>query len=281
MLTLMALVGLVSLHQAQATVIYSNDFEGVQAGNPATFGNYNLDGTNWQWGVTGFKADGSYDWNYFPGEAPNKALYGLRIDQGGVTQGVNIMQFNGATDNPNNVAGGKSQMTTFVYNVGNVTQSMVDQGYASLALNYKAMNQQYEYGFNTPSTGRFFIEVLGNKNVYRPNGDYWYSYLTTEAGYGASSSFSLLSSQTDWNNDVILNLALDSSLVGKTLNFGVDLTARSDGNGGFSRTGIAVDNIVFQTASAPITAAVPEPSVASLLGFGVIGLVATRFRRRS
>ena len=80
---------------------------------------------------------------------------------------------------------------------------------------------------------------------------------------------------------MILNLALDSSLVGKALSFGVDLTAKSNGTGGFSSTGIGVDNIVFQTASAPITAAVPEPSVASLLGFGVLGLVATRFRRRS
>jgi hypothetical protein len=276
MLTLMALVGLVSIHQAQATVIYSNDFEGVQAGNPAAFGNYNLDGTNWQWGVTGFKADGSYDWNYFPGEAPNKALYGLRIDQGGVTQGVNIMQFNGANDNPDNVAGGKSQMTTFVYNVGNVTQSMVDQGYASLTLNYKAMNQQYEYGFNTPSTGRFFVEVLGYQNNWGPLGQDW-GYWTP--ALGASTSFSLHSSQTDWNNDVILNLALDSSMVGKKLNFGVDLTAKSNGSGGFSSTGIGVDNLVFQTASAPV--AIPEPSVASLLGFGVLGLVATRLRRRS
>ena len=190
------------------------------------------------------------------------------------------MQFGGAHDNPANVANGKSQTTTFVYNVGSVTQGMVNQGYASLYLNYKAMNQQYEYGFNTPSTGRFFIEVLGFKENWGPNGENW-GYLTTEAGYGASSSFSLLSSQTDWNNDVILNLALDSSLVGKTLNFGIDLTARSDGKGGFSSTGIGVDNIVFQTSSAPITTAIPEPSVASLLGFGVLGLVATRFRRRS
>ena len=190
------------------------------------------------------------------------------------------MQFGGAHDNPANVAAGKSQMTTFVYNAGNVTQSMVDQGYVSLSLNYKAMNQQYEYGFNTPSTGRFFVEVLGFKDNWQSNGQNW-GYFTTEPGYGASQTFSLLDSQTDWNNDVILNLALDSSLVGKTLNFGIDLTARSDGKGGFSPTGIGVDNIVFQTSSAPITAAVPEPSVASLLGFGVLGLVATSFRRRS
>jgi len=275
-MALIVLSGICSLHQVQAQVVYQNNFEGVQAGDPGAFGNYNLDGTNWTWGVTGFKADGSFDWNYFPGGAPNKALYGLRIDQGGVNQGVNIMQFNGATDNPNNVAGGKSQMTTYVYDVGTVTQNMVNQGYASLSLNYKAMNQQNEYGFNTPSTGRFFIEVLGYQNNWGPQGQD-YGYWTP--ALGASTSFSLLPSQTDWNNDVILNLALDSSMVGKKLNFGVDLTAKSNGTGGFSSTGIGVDNIVFQTASAPV--AIPEPSVASLLGFGVLGLVATRLRRRS
>ncbi|NDB95812.1 MAG: PEP-CTERM sorting domain-containing protein, partial [Verrucomicrobia bacterium] len=36
-----------------------------------------------------------------------------------------------------------------------------------------------------------------------------------------------------------------------------------------------IDNVQISTAS------VPEPSVASLLGFGVLGLAATRFRRRS
>ena len=38
------------------------------------------------------------------------------------------------------------------------------------------------------------------------------------------------------------------------------------------------DNIKVETLA---VAAIPEPSVASLLGFGVLGLVATRFRRRS
>jgi len=280
MLTLMALAGLSSLHQAQATVLYSNDFEGVQAGDPTDLGVYNLDGTNWSSGVTGFDANGNYAWNYFPGGSPDKRLYGLRIEQGGVTQGLNVIGFGGAHDNPDNVSAGKSQTTTFVYSAGQVTQSMVNEGYVSLALNYKVMNQQWEYGFNAPSTGRFFIEVLGFKDNWQPNGQNW-GYLTTEPGYGASSSFSMLSSQTDWNNDVILNLALDSSLVGKTLNFGIDLTSRDNGQGGFSNTYMGVDNIVFQTASAPVTAAVPEPSVASLLGFGVFGLVATRFRRRS
>jgi hypothetical protein len=37
-----------------------------------------------------------------------------------------------------------------------------------------------------------------------------------------------------------------------------------------------IDNLRIETV-----ASIPEPSVASLLGFGVLGLVATRFRRRS
>jgi hypothetical protein len=39
-----------------------------------------------------------------------------------------------------------------------------------------------------------------------------------------------------------------------------------------------VDNLKVETLA---VAAIPEPSVASLLGFGVLGLVATRLRRRS
>jgi hypothetical protein len=39
-----------------------------------------------------------------------------------------------------------------------------------------------------------------------------------------------------------------------------------------------VDNLKVETIA---VAAIPEPSVASLLGFGALGLIATRFRRRS
>ena len=38
-----------------------------------------------------------------------------------------------------------------------------------------------------------------------------------------------------------------------------------------------IDNVQISTS----TASIPEPSIASLLGFGALGLVATRFRRRS
>ena len=276
-MALIALSGLSSLHESKATVLYSENFEDVTAGNPNTTG-YNLDGTGWGWGVTTFKADGSFNGNYFPAGGPLADLYSVRTGQTGANQGLNMIAFGGAYGTPSNVAGGKSQTTTFYNKIGNVTQSMINEGYVSLALNYKvlaqaAAGQMNDYGFVAPSTGRFFIEVLGMHE---------WGYLTPDAPYGASTSFSLLDSQVDWNENVFLNLALNQGLVGKTLQFGVDLTSRGVGpDSVFSHTAIGVDNIVFQTASAPITAAIPEPSVASLLGFGVLGLVATRFRRRS
>ena len=271
-MALIALSGICSLHQVQAQVVYQNNFEGVQAGDPGVFGNYNLDNTGWGWGVTGQNSNGGYLWNYFPSGGPNKGLYGLRTEQGGVAQGVNVMQFNGAYDTPANIAGGKKQMTTFYYNAGSITQGMVDQGYVSLSLNYKAMNRLYEYGFNTPSTGNFFVEVLGT----HPDG-----YSTAATPYGAASYFNLDPNQTDWQNDAIINLALNSGLIGKKLQFGVNLISVDNGSGGFSNTSIAVDNLLLQASSAPITAAIPEPSIASLLGFGALGLVAARMRRRS
>jgi len=45
---------------------------------------------------------------------------------------------------------------------------------------------------------------------------------------------------------------------------------------GYNPGEFQVDNLKVETV-----AAIPEPSVASLLGFGVLGLVATRLRRRS
>jgi len=282
LITLLAIVGLSSLHQTQATVLYSENFEGtdVVAGNPADFGNYNLDNTGWGWGVTAYNSSGVYQGNYFPSGGPNKGLYSVRTGQTGANQGLNMIAFGGDYGNLNNIRGGNFQTTTFYNNLGNVTQSMVDQGYVSLSLNYKVMAQSVgldkrDYCFVAPSTGRFFIEVLGMHE---------WGYMTDQAPYGASTSFTLLDSQVDWNENVFLNLALNSGLLGKTLQFGIDLTTRNVGtpaNPEFSNTAIGVDNIVFQTASAPITAAIPEPSVASLLGFGVLGLVATRLRRRS
>jgi len=49
----------------------------------------------------------------------------------------------------------------------------------------------------------------------------------------------------------------------------------------FYMFGYAVGEFQFDNITIQTVAAIPEPSVASLLGFGVLGLVATRLRRRS
>jgi hypothetical protein len=48
--------------------------------------------------------------------------------------------------------------------------------------------------------------------------------------------------------------------------------------GGTAAGDFQVDNLKVETIA---VAAIPEPSVVSLLGFGVVGLIATRLRRRS
>jgi hypothetical protein len=85
-MALIALSGLSSLHESKATVLYSENFEDVTAGNPNTTG-YNLDGTGWSWGVTTFNANGSWGGNYFPNEGPNPNLYSVRTGQTGANQG--------------------------------------------------------------------------------------------------------------------------------------------------------------------------------------------------
>jgi hypothetical protein len=71
----------------------------------------------------------------------------------------------------------------------------------------------------------------------------------------------------NWGNADV-SMGVNSGLVGAQIQFGVTTYAKN-----FQPSGLLIDNVVV--------AAIPEPSVASLLGFGVLGLVATRFRRRS
>ena len=63
-------------------------------------------------------------------------------------------------------------------------------------------------------------------------------------------------------------LTFNGTQVGANAQFGFIVTSSN-----YEAATLIVDNIVI--------ASVPEPSVASLLGFGVLGLVANRFRRRS
>jgi hypothetical protein len=76
-------------------------------------------------------------------------------------------------------------------------------------------------------------------------------------------------SQSDW---VRYSLSAVIPVDAAIIQFGVFTK-----NNNFSPGSVFIDNVEISAS----TAAIPEPSVASLLGFGVLGLVATHFRRRS
>ena len=75
---------------------------------------------------------------------------------------------------------------------------------------------------------------------------------------------------SDWTD-----FTLELDLAGLTGNHIAEIQANFF-LGGTTPGDFHVDNLKIETV-----ASIPEPSVASLLGFGVLGLVATRFRRRS
>jgi len=87
--------------------------------------------------------------------------------------------------------------------------------------------------------------------------------------YEADSVFLSLAgeSRTDWTSHT---LSAVIPVKAEIIQFGIFSAINNWSNGS-----AYIDNVVISTAS------IPEPSVASLLGFGALGLVATRFRRRS
>jgi len=76
-------------------------------------------------------------------------------------------------------------------------------------------------------------------------------------------------SQTDWtHHSLSAVIPVDAAII----QFGLFNQINN-----WSAGSAFIDNVAISAS----TASIPEPSVASLLGFGVLGLAATRFRRRS
>ena len=108
------------------------------------------------------------------------------------------------------------------------------------------------------------------------NGDPWAQsaqiQFQNNTDYFSYNSLTVSSSTLDWTN---FTLDLDLAGLGTphlaTINLNFYLAGNNPGE-------FQVDNLRVETIA---VAAIPEPSVASLLGFGVLGLVATRLRRRS
>ena len=130
---------------------------------------------------------------------------------------------------------------------------------ADLAAGKSLLRMTGEYKTKSAFSGAAFATIADIQ--YQNNSDYFsYNNLVVSTVTPNWTSFTL---------DLDLAGLAASHLNTINLNFFI---------GGGAPGEFQVDNLKVETIA---VAAIPEPSVASLLGFGALGLVATRFRRRS
>jgi hypothetical protein len=130
--------------------------------------------------------------------------------------------------------------------------------------------------------GNTFVEkspgLLSGNLTFTGNVD---SY-SLASGYSLIAFIKGLNPNTGYSADIFQQVAIGSG--SNSFSVSADLTGRSGliMQYGFTVSGRNANPAETGLGSAVISAvSIPEPSVASLLGFGVLGLVATRFRRRS
>ena len=130
---------------------------------------------------------------------------------------------------------------------------------ADLAAGKSLLRMTGEYKTKSAFSGAAFATIADIQ--YQNNSDYFsYNNLVVSTVTPNWTSFTL---------DLDLAGLAASHLNTINLNFFI---------GGNAPGEFQIDNLKVETLA---VAAIPEPSVASLLGFGVLGLVATRLRRRS
>jgi len=245
-----AFVGLFATTSANATVIFSDNFESGSFNSgwamekvvhsPSWNPNTALvsGDKNYSFGRTGYYAWGPLG----PSAVPN--------DQGGPNQGNYVGKFWPDFDyGQGDFANGGKQLVVLkgltTLNSGLLNTALADGGTIQMDLDYK-------FADVAASSGGFVY-----MSIYSPGWDHWYSSMSIIPTNGG-----------DWSaatRSLVLNP--DGSQVNANILYGVGLWTSGGANG------LHIDNVVV--------ASVPEPSVASLLGFGVLGLVATRLRRRS
>jgi hypothetical protein len=115
------------------------------------------------------------------------------------------------------------------------------------------MNLDYKFQPSVGATSGAFAYF----SIYSPDWAHWYTDRVALDFNGG-----------DWGHASVAMGLDNAGQLGAHILYGVGVYAQN-----WSPNGLFLDNVVV--------ASVPEPSVASLLGFGALGLVATRFRRRS
>lgn len=130
--------------------------------------------------------------------------------------------------------------------------------------------------------GNTFVEkaagVLSGSLTFTGNVD---SY-SLASGYSLIAFIKGLNPNNGYSADIFQQVAIGSG--SSSFSVSADLTGASGliMQYGFTVSGRNANPAETGLGSAVISAvSIPEPSVASMLGFGVLGLVATRFRRRS
>jgi hypothetical protein len=113
---------------------------------------------------------------------------------------------------------------------------------------------QMDFNFKTPAIGANASVVAFAKLLNSDFSQTWYTQTINLTG-------------ADWSSGATV-LTFNGTQVGANAQFGFTVTSSN-----YQAADLYVDNVTISN--------VPEPSTASLLGFGVAGLIATRLRRRS
>ena len=186
---------------------------------------------------------GGYVGGHYPGTTfgPNAIVSG----QGGVDQGTYQGKLWPDYDGwSGDWTGNKVVKTSLLYSIANLSAADIAPGQIQMDFDYKL---QPTLGPNTSVYS--FAKILSADWSQT-----WYTDWRQLTG-------------GDWSHGSNV-ITFDGNQVGANLQYGFMVVSEN-----YQPNGVFVDNVTISN--------VPEPSTASLLGFGIAGLIATRLRRRS
>ena len=245
-LLLMAVGILVSNEPAKATVVFSDNFESGSWGAGWAMENWVVSASTPILTTSG----GPQTINPFPYNpgimfGPNAVVQG----EGGANQGTYVGKLYPDYGYEGNWANNSKDLIILKQH-NTVTQNLLDIAAESPDKTIR-MNLDYKFQPTVGATSGAFAYF----SIYSSTWDHWYT-----------ERLALDFNGGDWGQASVAMGLTDQ--LGANILYGVGVYAQN-----YSPNGLFIDNIVV--------ASVPEPSVASLLGFGIFGLVATRLRRRS
>jgi hypothetical protein len=247
-LLLMAVGILVSNEPAKATVVFSDNFESGSWGAGWAMENWVVSASTPILTTSGGPQTKNPN-PYNPGSmfGPNAVVQG----EGGANQGTYVGKLYPDYDYAPNWANNSKDLI-ILKQQKTVTQNLLDIAAESPDKTIR-MNLDYKFQPIVESGSGAFAYF----SIYSNSWDHWYT-----------ERVALDFNNGEWGNASVAMTLDNAGQIGANILFGVGVYAQN-----YSKNGLYIDNVV--------TASVPEPSVASLLGFGVLGLVATRLRRRS